>query len=242
MTRTAQKPETASPAVSQNRPTRTAAVSAGIRLKSMILSGLISTLNSLARIKYTGFTDFVDRKKIDRPVLVVSWHGTLLVPLYCFRGLNLVIMNSLSDDGEIMVKLLNRFGYCSVRGSSSRGGMRGLLEMIRMVKGGMNASLTVDGPRGPRHEVKPGMVMVAQKSGGYILPLGVACSHKLTLNSWDKTEIPLPFSRVIMHCGRPFLIDAATSVEEGCEMIRQSLFESNRQAEIYLKSGNTCEA
>ena len=105
----------------------------------------------------------------------------------------------------------------------------------------MNAALTVDGPRGPRHEVKPGMVMIAQKSGGYVLPVGVACSHKLTVNSWDKTEIPLPFSRVIMHSGRPFIIGASASVEEGCEMIRQSLFESNRQAEIYLKSGNTRE-
>ncbi len=241
MSRILQQREPASPAASQNRSARTAAVSAGIRLKAMLLSGLISSLNSLIRIKRTGFADFIENKENDRPVLVVSWHGTLLVPLYCFRGHNLVIMNSLSDDGEIMVKLLKNFGYCSVRGSSSRGGMRALLEMIKKVKGGMNGSLTVDGPRGPRHEVKPGMVMIAQKSGGYILPVGVACSHKLTAKSWDKTEIPLPFSRVVMHCGRPFLIDEAISIEEGCEMIRQSLFESNRQAEIYLKSGNTCE-
>ena len=240
MTRNMQQPEIAI-AGSQNRSVLTAAVSARLRLKAMLLSGLVSSLNSLIRIKHTGFADFIERRKIDRPVLVVSWHGTLLVPLYCLRGLNLVIMNSLSEDGEIMVKVLKRFGYCSVRGSSSRGGMRGLLEMVRMVKGGMSAALTVDGPRGPRHEVKPGMVMIAQKSGGYILPVGVACSHKLTVNSWDKTEIPLPFSRVIMHTGRPFVIDAAASVEDGCEMIRQSLFESNRQAEIYLKSGNTCE-
>ncbi|HNW10451.1 MAG TPA: lysophospholipid acyltransferase family protein [Candidatus Rifleibacterium sp.] len=241
MIRAMQQPEIAIAAASQIRPARSAAASAGLRLKAMLLSGLVSSLHSLVRIKHTGFVDFVERRKIDRPVLVASWHGTLLVPLYCLRGLKLVIMSSLSDDGEIMVKVLKHFGYCSVRGSSSRGGMRGLLEMVKMVKGGMNAALTVDGPRGPRHEVKPGMVMIAQKSGGYILPVGVACSHKLTVNSWDKTEIPLPFSRVVMHSGRPFVIDAATSVEEGCEMIRQSLFESNRQAEIYLKSGNTCE-
>ncbi len=241
MTRIIQHQETASPAASQKRSPRSAAVSAGLRLKAMLLVGLISSLNSLVRVEQTGFTDFAAHRKIDRPVLIASWHGTLLVPLYCLRGLNLVIMSSLSDDGELMAMVLEHFKHFPIRGSSSRGGMRGLLEMVKMVKGGMNAALTVDGPRGPRHEVKPGMVMIAQKSGGYVLPVGVACSRKLTVNSWDKTEIPLPFSRVIMHSGRPFVIDAAASVEEGCEMIRKSLFESNRQAEIYLKSGNTCE-
>ncbi|HNX75379.1 MAG TPA: lysophospholipid acyltransferase family protein [Candidatus Rifleibacterium sp.] len=218
-------------------PVVSAAVSARARLKAMLILGFLTSLHSSIRMRRTGFTDYLAGKKFDRPVLVVSWHGTMIVPFYCFRGHNLVIMSSLSEDGEFMVKALRYLKYCPVRGSSSRGGMRALLEMIRMVKDGSDAAMTVDGPRGPRHEVKPGMVMIAQKTGGYVLPVGSASSHSLILNSWDKTTIPLPFSRVVMHCGQPFVIDPAISVEEGCELMKQALHESNRQAEIFLKNG-----
>lgn len=215
---------------------------AGLRLKSMLLVGLISTAQALIKVEKVGFNDFIDGKQLDRPVLIVSWHGTMLVPLYCHRDLNIVIMSSLSDDGDLMVKVLNHYGYNSVRGSSSRGGMRGLLEMVKLVKGGMPASLTVDGPRGPRHEVKPGIVMMAQKTGGYLLPVGMACSNCYTFNSWDKTELPLPFSRAVMHTGQPFVIAPDATLEEGCELIKQHLINSNRMAEIYLKTGKLSEA
>lgn len=216
---------------------RSAAASAKVRLKAMLLLGLVSSLHATIRLERTGFNDFIEGKKFDRPILVVSWHGTMIIPLYCFRALNLVIMSSLSEDGDLMVKVLEHLQYRSVRGSSSRGGMRGLLEMIRLIKNGGNGAMTVDGPRGPRHEVKPGMVMIAQKTGGYILPVGAAFSHCLTLKSWDQTKIPLPFSRVVMHTGNPFVINPEVSIEEGCEMMKSALFESNRQAEIYLNNG-----
>ncbi len=212
-----------------------------VKLKALLMLSFIVALNSLLRIEKTGFTDFSEGKKLDKPVFIASWHGTLMVPFYCFRGLNLVIMSSLSEDGELMARALVYLKYLSVRGSSSRGGMKGLLEMIRLVKSGYSAAITVDGPRGPLHEVKPGIVMVAQKSGGYILPVSTAFSHCITLKNWDQTKIPLPFSRVVMHSGQPFTISPELSVEEGCEMIRQSLFESSRQAENFLKNGKPGE-
>lgn len=211
------------------------------RIKALLIMIFIVSLNSFLRVTKTGSTDFVDGKQLDKPVLVASWHGTLIVPICCFRALNLVIMSSLSNDGELLAKILNHLKYLRVRGSSSRGGMRGLLEMIRLVKSGKNASLTVDGPRGPRHEVKPGMVLVAQKTGGYVLPVGVAFSHCVTLKTWDQTKIPLPFSRVVVHSGRPFTISSEVSAAEGSEMIKQALFESDRQAEIFLKNGKSSE-
>ncbi|NCB37815.1 MAG: DUF374 domain-containing protein [Erysipelotrichia bacterium] len=210
---------------------------AKLRLKSMLLAATIMSVQALTRVETVGFNDFINGKNLGRPILIVSWHGTMIVPLYCHRDLNIVIMNSLSEDGDLMVKVLNYFGYNSVRGSSSRGGMRALLEMVKRVKDGMPASLTVDGPRGPRHEVKPGMVMLAQKTGALVLPVGVAFSNCLTLNSWDKTQIPLPGSRAVMHTGEPFEIDSNTSIEDGCALIKQHLNDSNRQAENYLKTG-----
>ncbi|MDD3147442.1 MAG: lysophospholipid acyltransferase family protein [Candidatus Riflebacteria bacterium] len=212
-----------------------------LRFKAMLLLAMIIVLNSLLRIDKTGSITCVEKGKLDRPFLIASWHGTLMIPLYCFRGLNLVIMSSLSQDGELMAMVIDYLKYLTVRGSSSRGGAKGLLEMIRMVKAGHSAALTVDGPRGPRHEVKPGMVMVAQKSGAYIMPIGVACSRCLTLKNWDQTKIPLPFSRVVMHVGSPFTIPADASIDEGCEMIRQGLFASTQQAEIQLNNGKLSE-
>lgn len=213
-----------------------------LRLKSMLLISILSAAQALIKVEKVGFTDFLDGKDLGKPVLIFSWHGTMLVPFYCHRDLNIVIMNSLSEDGDLMVKVVNYFGYTSVRGSSSRGGMRGLLEMIKLVKRGMAASLTVDGPRGPIYEVKPGIVMMAQKTGGYLLPVGMAFSNSITLNSWDKTQLPLPFSRAVMYTGQPFIIEADASIEDGCELIKQRLIASNRQAEIYLKTGKLSEA
>lgn len=215
---------------------------ARLRLKSMLLVGVLSALQALIKVEKVGFTDFTDGKDLGKPVLLVSWHGTMLVPFYCHRNLNLVIMNSLSEDGDLMSKVVYYYGYHSVRGSSSRGGMRGLLEMVKLGRKGMPLSLVVDGPRGPIYEVKPGIVMMAQKIGGYILPIGMAFSQCLTLNSWDKTKLPLPFSRAVMHTGKPFLIAPDISLEEGCEIVKQHLHESNRQAEIYLKTGKLSEA
>ncbi len=230
----AQAPKASGRALSETGPL-------SIRLKAMLIMCFLVSLNSLLRIEKTGFKDFVAGRKLDKPLLIASWHGTLMTALYCFRGLNLVIMSSLSQDGLLMKKTLDYLGYLTVRGSSSRGGIKGLLEMIRLVKSGNNAALTVDGPRGPRHEVKPGLVMMAQKSGGYVVPVALAFSHCITLKNWDQTKIPLPFSRVVLHSGRPFTIAPELSVEDGCEMIRQSLFESSRQAEIFLKNGKQSE-
>ncbi len=149
---------------------------ARLRIKARFGAWFITLINSLAKIKKVGFDQYLQAVNSARPTLIVAWHGSLVSSIYCHRKRNIVIMTSLSQDGDILTQTLYNLGYKTVRGSSSRGGMRGLLEMVKLLKSGYNGAITVDGPRGPRHEVKPGAVLVAQKTNALLFPIGLAFS------------------------------------------------------------------
>ena len=195
-----------------------------IRIKGRASAGIIYIASALAKVEKIGWKNYLSAYDSDDPSLVVAWHGSLIVPIYCHRNRNLVIMTSLSGDGDLLTHALYNLGYKCVRGSSSRGGMRGLLEMVKLIKTGGNGAITVDGPRGPRHEVKPGAVLVAQKSGAQIVPVGMAYSNCIRLKNWDRTEIPVPGSRAVMVSGEPFKIPSSISLEDGCKMVKERIF------------------
>jgi hypothetical protein len=165
----------------------------------------------------------------------VAWHSSLISSIYCHRKKNIVIMTSLSQDGDLLTQILYYLGYRCVRGSSSRGGMRGLLEMVKLLKQGENGAITVDGPRGPRHQVKPGAVLVSQKTDALLFPIGLAYSSCKKLNNWDKTEVPTPFSTVAMYTGKPFTISAKMDIKEGCELIGSAITNCEQHAEQIIK-------
>lgn len=123
------------------------------------------------------------------------WHDRIFAGTYFLRDLGIVVLTSKSFDGEYIARFLTRFGFGTVRGSSSRGGVRGLVEMIRLMEGGLPMAFTVDGPRGPRYEAKSGPVLLAKKTGNPILPFIVECKSFWQLKSWDRLQIPKPFSR-----------------------------------------------
>ena len=213
-----------------------------LKLKAIAGAALILALSKLVRIERPTFKKFLKACEDGRPVVIMCWHGSILVPIYCHRRRNLVNMTSLSEDGDLITSVLYSMGYKCVRGSSSRGGMRVLLEMIRLLKNGENGAITVDGPRGPRHQVKPGVVLLAQRTGALLVPLGTCFSHSIALNSWDRTEIPLPGSRAVMITGDPFTISPETDVQQGCDMVRDSIFACEATAREYLATGrlNSC--
>ncbi|GAB4271075.1 MAG: hypothetical protein Kow0029_08370 [Candidatus Rifleibacteriota bacterium] len=211
------------------------AYQARLRLKARLGAWFIIIINSMVRLKKVGFEKFLAAAAGPRPAVIVSWHNSLVSSIYCHRRRNVVIMTSLSQDGDLLTQILYHLGYKCVRGSSSRGGMRGLLEMVKLMRSGMNGAITVDGPRGPRHEVKPGAVLVSQKAQAMLVPIGLAFSSCIRLNNWDKTEIPLPGSKVVMVTGDPFLIASDLSVEEGCRLIKNKIEECERQAEQIVK-------
>jgi len=135
------------------------------------------------------------------------WHGTLIVPAHLCRHWGIRIMISLARDGEYITRIINRMGFATVRGSSSRGSLGALEEMAREAQGGHAIAITPDGPRGPRHVFHPGAVYLAQLAGVPIVPTGVAVSRSWKMPSWDRFEIPKPFSRVHAIVGEPIWVD-----------------------------------
>lgn len=148
-----------------------------------------------------------------QPVIFAVWHNRLFLMPYLFhrywrhrpRG-KLAVMVSASKDGEKLVRVLERFDWICVRGSTSRRGQAALLELTRYVQEGYDAGITPDGPRGPRYRVAPGVISLAQVTGMAIIPLGWDVSRKWQLRSWDRFQIPAPWSRAILRIGAPVRI------------------------------------
>src|SRR5207248_1868666 len=127
--------------------------------------------------------------------IFVTWHGRSLIPANMFRNQNYWALISLSRDGELQNNIFQRFGFQTVRGSTGRGGVRGALQMARKVKEGGVLAFTPDGPRGPTHKVQLGVILMAEKSGAPIIPLGISASRRWLIKSWDSYMIPQPFAR-----------------------------------------------
>jgi lysophospholipid acyltransferase (LPLAT)-like uncharacterized protein len=156
---------------------------------------------------------FVNRKGPSEPCLYAHWHGDelVLVPYYSYR--RLAVLSSLSKDGTLMARTLELLGYQVFRGSSSKGGARGLIGLIRAVKEGSQAALAVDGPRGPIYEVKPGIVELANRTGMPIVPLRCRASRAWYIpRAWNHSYVPKLFARVDVEYGEP--LPAQASPEE----------------------------
>ena len=136
------------------------------------------------------------------PVIYVFWHRCVFVATHFFRNRNIQVMTSSSFDGEYIARIIEKFGYGAVRGSSSRGAVRALLAMHAEIERGQSVALTIDGPRGPRYQAKPGPVLLARNTQVPILPFHIAVEKAWLLHSWDRFIIPKPFSRVLVRLGR----------------------------------------
>jgi lysophospholipid acyltransferase (LPLAT)-like uncharacterized protein len=131
------------------------------------------------------------------------WHGRMWLLAPRLRSRGAAVLVSLSADGEVIAGILGRLGYRLARGSSSRGGAGGLLELEGHLRAGRSVALTPDGPRGPRHRAQFGAVSLAAASGKPILPLAAAARGAWTLSSWDSFQIPWPGTRGVIVFGEP---------------------------------------
>jgi lysophospholipid acyltransferase (LPLAT)-like uncharacterized protein len=156
---------------------------------------------------------FVNRRGPSEPCLYAHWHGDelVLVPYYSYR--KLAVLSSLSKDGTLMARSLELLGYQVFRGSSSRGGARGLIGLIRAVKEGSQAALAVDGPKGPLREVKAGILELANRTGMPVVPLRCRASRAWYIpRAWNHSYVPKPFTRVEVEYGEP--VPSGASAEE----------------------------
>lgn len=165
-------------------------------------------------------------KMLERPCAAAVWHNRILffVPRVKRSILkHCSVLISASRDGEYIATIIRFFGLQVVRGSSSRGGVHALLGLMDAVRNGLSAVFTVDGPRGPRYTVHPGVVAVAAKCGVPVMPACLNARHKWQLKSWDRMQIPWPFSKVTLVVGETFMIPEDMPAEEACELVRKNL-------------------
>jgi lysophospholipid acyltransferase (LPLAT)-like uncharacterized protein len=166
-----------------------------------------------------------------------------MVPLLpAYRNSGILIPASESRDGEIMARLLKNFGFNVVRGSSKRKGQKALREMIAGMRKGKTVAITVDGPRGPLHEVKPGIVYLAGLMKTPIIPLAVSAKkYHIIENSWDRLLIPAPFTEAVVIFGDPLYVDGTSDEEISAAQraLESSLHGLKRQAESTFQNGHT---
>jgi lysophospholipid acyltransferase (LPLAT)-like uncharacterized protein len=160
------------------------------------------------------FEDGAQQTIEQRPLIASFWHSCLIPATYICRGLGVRVMSSNSYDGEYMGRIIHKFGFVAVKGSSSRNAVRALLGLRRALAEGWTVAFTLDGPRGPRHKVKPGPVALARSSGVPLTMFHAAVDRAWVLNTWDRLMIPRPFSRVLMRFGRLIPVPAEASDED----------------------------
>jgi lysophospholipid acyltransferase (LPLAT)-like uncharacterized protein len=139
-----------------------------------------------------------------QPILAL-WHGRILAATPYFQHRGIVAMASENFDGEWIARLLGKFGYGAARGSTSKGGPAALRQLLREVKA-HGVAFTLDGPRGPAEVAQPGAVWLAKATGQPLLPFHSEAASSWTLNSWDRTQIPRPFTTVAMAIGEPIYV------------------------------------
>lgn len=167
------------------------------------------------------------------PFIVTFWHYGVIYIVYQASSLPYVAMVSASKDGEYVSRILEKKGFKTVRGSRNKGAIGALKGLIREVRKGRVAVLVADGSQGPARKAQAGTVLLAGRTGVPVLPLGWAASRYKTFRSWDRTALPLPFSKVVLHYGEAF--DVPKGIEDD-EIEKYRLKLETALEEIYRKS------
>jgi lysophospholipid acyltransferase (LPLAT)-like uncharacterized protein len=174
-----------------------------IVLRLIIAAGywVIRLICSTLRI-CVSYEDGAQQTLDERPRVASFWHSCQIPATYIFRNMGIRVMSSNSYDGEYMGRIIHKFGFVAVKGSSSRNAVRAVLGLRRALEAGWTVAFTLDGPRGPRHKVKPGPVALARSSGLPMTMFHAAVDKAWVLNTWDRLMIPVPFSRVLVRFGK----------------------------------------
>jgi lysophospholipid acyltransferase (LPLAT)-like uncharacterized protein len=156
----------------------------------------------------------VDALRASRsPVVFAFWHGEMLPLVWQHRNEGVAVLISSHRDGEIIARIVEMFGFATIRGSTSRGGGRALLAMVRALESGRDVAITPDGPRGPARKFAPGALVAAQRANVPVVAVAAHASRAWRLNSWDRFMIPQPFARVTVAYGVPTLVESSTARE-----------------------------
>lgn len=185
-----------------------------IRLADLAFYVLISLIGKTLRYETDGWENF-ERIHTDGKIpIYVFWHNRIFAGTYFFRNRQIIVITSQSFDGEYIARFIQRFGYGAVRGSSTRGGVTALVELIRAMREKLPAAFSIDGPKGPKYVAKPGACVLAKKTQNPMMPFVVETEKYWEVKSWDRLQIPKPFSRVRVQIGEPIYVSASANETE----------------------------
>lgn len=175
----------------------------------------------------------------ERPRVYSFWHNCMIAAMWWCRDLDVRVMSSDSFDGEYTGRIMQKFGFVKVRGSSSKGAVRALLAMKREIEQGWTVAFTIDGPRGPRYVAKPGPVVLARSTGVPMVVFHIALDRAWVLKTWDGAMIPKPFSRALMRISREIPVPRDGSDEEYMRELQSALDRVRIFAEENVQNAGT---
>lgn len=196
-------------------------------LGDILLPSVVHALCKTLRVEIVNDSSVKEMIAKKKSFVLAFWHGTMMLPWFVHRDKGMMGITSSSKDGDLLAKLLKKWNYKVVRGSSSKGGNEALEMMIEYATKEGTVMITPDGPRGPAFEMKAGAVVVAKKSNVPLILLGVGVQKKKKLHSWDSFEIPKPFSKVRLIYSEQINIEYDSTYEETSVIIKKCEHEMN---------------
>src|ERR1043165_6595209 len=210
-----------------------------IRAADLAFYLLINIIGLTARFEVIGWKNHDTAEQNGGLPIYVFWHDRIFLTTYWWRQRKIVVMTSRSFDGEYIARFIQRFGYGAVRGSSTRGAVGAAVEMARLMRAGCTTAFTIDGPKGPRYVAKMGAVLLAKKSGQPIMPVTMALDRYWTMPSWDRFQIPKPFTRARVYVAPPIYVPPDANEEVLAakrDELQQTLDDLNHQSEEWRRS------
>ena len=185
--------------------------------------GLVRLIGPTLRIEIIGVHNAVQIRNQGEPGIGAFWHRCIFSAMWIWRNRGIVVLNTVNFDGQWTRRVVERLGFGTVQGSSSRGGVEGLTGLARCLEEGRHVAFTIDGPRGPRYVAKPGPVILARRTGKPISVFHIGVKNAYTFHkAWDLFQLPFPFSRVVMVVAPPIRVpmhaDSETMKEKQDEM------------------------
>lgn len=221
--------------------------SLGVRLSKLKFKDrfVLAFAPTLAKIiiKALAFTmklEFLHEERVrqfwdrDEKVIVVFWHGRLIMMGFSYKGKGIKTLISLHKDGELIARILKKLGFGSIRGSTTRGGAQAMREMIKAVKD-WDIAITPDGPKGPKYVVQDGVIALARLTGRPIMPLTFGSFRKKVFGSWDAFNLPYPFSCGIFMWGEPVYVKKEDDMEEKRKELEGKLREMTEFVDGYVR-------
>jgi lysophospholipid acyltransferase (LPLAT)-like uncharacterized protein len=201
----------------------------------LLASWIIRLLRRLIRVDFIGEEHPRSLWQQGEAVIIAFWHDQLLLMVQGYRGPGAKILISASKDGELIARTMRHFGQGAVRGSSNRGGRQAFKALLELAREPVDLVITPDGPKGPRHQVKEGVVQLARISGRAVIPMAFSANRGHRFASWDRFLLPYPWSRGVYSFGPPVRFDKGETPEAFRARLQTALEDNDQRARARLE-------